>query len=817
MLQSYIKIAIRNLLRSKLFSFINLSGLAIGMTCCMLLLLYIRSETTFDRHQAFARNLYLVNSQAVLSSGAKEEFPMLSAPYAAAIKTEFPEILQVSRLWGNMIEDKAMLQVREAGKPVRSFYETRGYQADSTFFDLFTYQFTEGNARSALRDPHSIVLSEELASQLFGKIPALNKTIAISGITGGGELFNVTGVYRDESRRSHIDARFFVPLSAGWVGGFLRNQPQNFSHNNMFYTYLRLRADADPKQLEKKLPAFIKKYAGKDLKADGFDKNLFLIPVPEIHLYSKLQNIVTPTNSRTYLYILASIAVFTLLIACINFMNLSTARSAKRAAEVGIRKVMGAGKGALIRQFLGESMVLALLSLVLAVGLLTVLLPSFNLLTGKGFIASDLMEPRIIVAFIILALVTGLIAGSYPAFYLSVFNPVQVLKGKFVNSISAVTLRRGLIVFQFVISIGLVLATIVIQRQMQFLRDQPLGFTKSQQIVIPIRSEEAHKAYTTLRTEILRGNEVLGATGTQYYPGIPNATDYSLYRPDQTVNDLQSVRMNAVAPDFLQLMGFQLIKGRLFSENNKSDTNGRMVVNETTLHKFSIPLEKAIGQKLYFNFQGQTQTLEIVGVVKDFHFEDLHQAIQPYAFLLNNNTDFNYLIVHVKTERVQNTIAFLENKWKTVRPDEPFEYSFLDEDFQRNYHAEVRTSHIVSWFTSISIFLSCLGLFGLAAFAAQQRTKEIGIRKVLGATVGDITTLLSKDFIRPVLLALVIASPLSWHFMHKWLEGFAYKTNIPWWIFVLAGVIALAIALITVSVQAVKAALANPATSLKSE
>ncbi|WP_234736847.1 ABC transporter permease [Tellurirhabdus bombi] len=817
MLTNYLKIAVRNLLRSKSFSAINMLGLSVGMTCCLLLLLYIRSELSFDKHHRQAESLYLVDSRAVSKDAKQEEFPMLSAPYAAALQTEFPEIEKTTRLWSNLIEDKALFQVREAGKPVQSFYETRGYQVDSTFFDLFTYEFLEGNPQTALREPNALVLSEEVAHKLFAGAPALNRIITIGGVTGSGENFKVSGVYRDESARSHIDARYFLTLKAGWIGSFLREQKQNFSSNNMFCTYLRLRPGTDINQLAKKLPAFMDKYAGKDLKQAGFNKELNFVPVADLHLHSSLRSVVTPTNSITYLYILGSIAIFTLLIACINFMNLSTARSAKRAAEVGIRKVMGAERSSLIGQFLGESMVLSLLALGVALVLMILLLPVFNQLTSKELAASELLDPQIILAFLGLALLTGLLAGSYPAFFLSMFNPAHVLKGKFSNSISAVALRRGLVVFQFVISVGLVLATFVIQEQMRFLRDKSLGFTKDQQIVVPFRSNEGRNGYTAFRNEILQNNQIIAASGTQYYPGIINPSDFSLYRPDQTVNDIKSVKTNWVDFDYLQTMGFQLAAGRLFSRQFPGDTNNRMIVNEALLRKFQIPLQKAIGQQLNFDWEGKTHQYEIAGVLKDFHFESLHQAIQPYAFMLNSRPNFNYIIVHVNTKDMANVLSFMEQKWKTLRSDEPFEYTFLNEDFQKNYQAETRTSRIVQTFTIISILISCLGLFGLAAFAAQQRTKEIGVRKVLGASIANIVLLLSKDFLKLVLIAIVIASPLAWYAMNNWLQAFAYRTEIPWWIFVLTASLAVLIAFVTVSFQSIKAAMMNPVKSLKTE
>lgn len=819
MFRNYLKIAWRNSARSKSFTAINLVGLSTGMACCLLLLLYIRSERAFDRHHRRAEDVYLVNTQGLSRSGEQgQEWPMLSAPYAAALQAEFPEVEQVTRLlWPDASDADVFLQVQQPGPPTPAFYETKGYQADSSFFSVFTYQFTEGNARTALTAPNSIVLSEPLARKLFGAASALHKLIKVGGSTGKGETFRVTGVYHDERARSHIDARFFVPLSAGGIGDMLREQKASYSSNNIFYTYLRLRPDADVTQLARKLPAFVDKYAGSDLKAAGFNKRLYPVPVTELHLYSGLQTVVTPTNSPTYLYLLGSIALFTLLIACVNFMNLSTARAIKRAGEVGVRKVLGAGQRVLVYQFLGESLLLSLLSLIFAVGLVVVGLPLFNSLTGRQLSGANLLDPTGIGLFLGLAVLTGLLAGSYPAFYLSRFNPVQVLKGRFVNGWSAATLRKGLVVFQFVISVGLILATVVIEQQMRYLRDKPLGFAQQRQIVIPLRSTESQRLYTTYRNEILGSKQVVSAAGATYYPGIANPNSYSFYRPDQTVEAIQSVKINVVDPDFLQTMTFDRVAGRLFSRQFPGDTNNRMVVNEATLRQFAIPVEKAVGQTLNFDYQGQTSRFEIVGVVKDFHFEDLHQPIQPFAFLLNTRPAFNYLIVHVSTDNMQDVLDFLGRTWKTLRPDEPFTYSFVSDDFQRNYQAEVRLSRIVRYFTLITILISCLGLFGLATFTAEQRTKEIGVRKVLGASVGSITTLLSKDFLKLVLIAIVIASPLAWYAMNQWLADFAYKIEIEWWVFVLAGLLAVGIALLTVSFQSVKAALMNPVKSLRSE
>ena len=813
MLTNYLKIAWRNLLGSKLFSGLNVVGLSVGLACCMLLLLYIRSELSFDRHQAFGDDLYLVNSEVTSTAGGKELFPKLAAPYARALEEEYPEIVQSTRLWVNVIEDETLLTVEQAGQAANSFYETQGYQVDSTFFEVFSYDFLEGVARTSLDDPHSIVLSEAVARKLFGDAPAINQTLRVGGTAGFGENFKVTGVYRDESTRSHIDARFFIPLSVGWVAGFIRDQPPTYTGNNMYYTYVRLQPGANRDKFTRKLTGFMDKYVRKSLQEAGFDKRIFLTPVQDIHLNSQINTIVSATSSTKYLYILASIALFTLLIACINFMNLSTARSARRAAEVGMRKVLGAGKRGLIGQFLGESMVLTFFSLLAALMLAVLFLPTFNQLTDKSFELNDLLNPLTVGFFVALSVVTGLLAGSYPAFYLSVFNPLDVLKGRFVNSASATNLRKGLVVFQFVISIGLVVATFVIYQQMSFLRDQPLGFAQDQQLVIPLHGNDYH----ALQNELLRDSKISDVAGADYYPGIVNQTNFSLYRPDQSVNELRQVNTNRVSPDFMRTMGFDLAAGRMFSREFPGDTANRIIVNEATIRKFGIPLKDAIGQRLNFDWQGSTIPYEIVGVLKDFHYEDLHKPIEPYAFVLNLSPNFNYLVAHIGTKDAGDALSDVEKVWKGLIPNEPFQYSFLNDDFQKNYQSDTRTSRIVNTFTIISILISCLGLFGLAAFAAQQRTKEIGVRKVLGASVASIVALLSKDFLKLVLIAIVIASPIAWYAMNAWLADFAYKIEISWWVFALAGGLAVGIALLTVSFQSVKAALMNPVESLRSE
>ncbi|HMW26513.1 MAG TPA: ABC transporter permease, partial [Ferruginibacter sp.] len=660
----------------------------------------------------------------------------------------------------------------------------------SSFFRVFTYDFLEGNPATALNEPRTVVLSEEIARKIFGNQPALNKLLHISSGTNGDYDFMVTGVFRPVSKPSHIDARFFLSFKGGEIEQLANRMATNFANNNMFFTYLQLKPGTDVAALQAKFPAFIDKYAGKDLKAQGFYKKQFLTKLTDIHLYSGMNQNVTPPGSVTYLYILTSIALFTLLIACINFMNLSTARSSKRSAEVGIRKVLGAEKSALVRQFLGESVFMSLIAFVFAFALVWFLLPAFNKLAGKELSLSFSQNTISIIAFLALSVITGIVAGIYPAFYLSSFRPVKVLKGRFSNSLAAVSLRKGLVVFQFVISVALIISSVVIASQMRYLRSADLGFDKDQQVVIPLRSATAKQMYPSLKNELAKLPGVTNVGASLFNPGVFNPSDNLLYKEGQTMNDAKRTRMNWVDAGYLQTLNIKPVAGRLFSEAFPADTSFRMVLNETAIRDIGFPsAQDAVGKKVYFDYQGQQYGFDIVGVVKDFHFEDLHLPITPYGYQLNSNLDnFNYMLVHTRGADMRALLSSIGAGWHRLNPNEPFEYNFLDEEFQKNYQAEDRLAGIVGYFTMIAILICCLGLFGLAAFSAEQRVKEIGVRKVLGASVSGIVGLLSKDFLKLVFVAIVIASPLAWYIMNKWLQDFAYRVDISWWVFALAGI-----------------------------
>ena len=818
MIKTYFKIAWNNLKKNRVFSFINIFGLSVGLASCMLITLYILNEISYDSYQQNGDRIYQVGT-TFIQQGKETKMPNTPAPLAQAMQMDFPEVEQTTRLMGLFAEDKTLLRYNGKNEEPRSFYETKGYLADSTFFRMFTYRFIEGNASTSLNEPRSVVLSEDIAKKLFGNQPALNKLIHISSSSNGDHDFLVTGVFRPYRKPSHIDGRFFLSMKGGDIETYIRENGTSFATNNMFFTYLQLKPGSNSKSLEAKFPAFIDKYAGADLKAMGFGKKQFVTQLKDIHLRSGMDSNVTPPGSMTYLYILASIALFTLLIACINFMNLSTARSSKRSAEVGIRKVLGAEKSSLVRQFLGESVFMSLIAFAFAFAITELLLPAFNSVSGKHLTLSFTENILIIAGFFILSVVTGLFAGTYPAFYLSSFKPIKVLKGRFSNSLAAVSLRKGLVVFQFIISVVLIIASVVISNQMNYLRSADLGFDKERQIVVPLRSGTAKKMYTSFKSELAKQPQILNVGASLYNPGIFNPSDNLFYKEGQNMNDAKRTRMNWVDAGYLKTLNMKPVAGRLFAEEFPGDTSNRMVLNETAIKEIGLGSpQEALNKKVYFDYQGTQYAFEIVGVIKDFHFEDMHLPITPYGYRVNNTNDqFNYMMVHARPGDMGPLLKTIEASWHKLNPNEPFEYSFLDEDFQKNYDAESRLASIVGYFTLIAILICCLGLFGLATFSAEQRIKEIGVRKVLGASVTGIVALLSKDFLKLVIIAIVIASPLAWYVMNTWLQDFAYRVNIGWWVFVLAGIMAAAIAFITISFQAIRAANSNPVKSLRTE
>jgi len=810
MIRNYLKIAWRNLQNNKVFSAINILGLAIGLAVCLLILLYVFDETSYDRHHHHSGQLYRINT-SFISKVDQSKIASSNSLVAAGLKKDFPEVEQSTRLLVPFDNGGTILLEQGEGPTRRSLFEKKAFYVDSTFFDIFNYKFVQGNLANALQQPNTAVLSAELAAKLFGKENPLGKFIRI-GLTGGTFTYTVTGVFQPIGH-SHIDGDIFLSMKNQDIGLIVDNL-RNWATYNTFMTYIRLREGTDPVAFEQKLTPFLRRHGRADIDAAGAQRLLSMQPVKDIHLYSKLPYDLAINSNVTYLYILCSIAVFILVIACVNFMNLSTARSQGRAKEVGIRKVIGAMRSSLVAQFLGESLLLSAIALILALLLVQLFLPLFNDFTHRQLRVFGSSRSLFWIGG--LTLLTGLLAGVYPAFYLSSFRPIRVLKGRLVNSLAAIFLRKGLVVFQFTISVFLMLASLITWQQLRYLNRQDLGFQKDQQIVIPLRTPQAVQHYEALKNAIAKNGKVVAVAGGGTYPGMEPYSDLRFYTAGHVASDGASIPFGHIDYDYLQTLGMKMVSGRSFSKEFPSDSAG-IIFNETSIRKLGLDPRTAVGTTVYFDYNHQHSEIKIVGIVRDFNFQSLREPIHPYGFVLDRGSQQSYIFARARSADYGGLLTSIEADWKKINPDTPFEFSFMDKDFERTYERDYTAARIIGCFTALTIFIACLGLFGLAAFTAEQRVKEIGIRKVLGSTVGGIATLLSKDFVRLVCLSIIIASPLAWWAMHSWLQDFAYRVTIAWWIFPIAGSVAILIALLTVSSQAIRAALANPINSLRSE
>jgi len=806
MLRNYLKIAWRNLIHNKVYGLINILGLAIGITTCTLITMYIMDEMSYDMHHANGERIYRIASEVKGEKGVA-----VAAPVAAGLKKDFPEVEQVTRLLRMPGVEKFLLKDEQTQK---KFYETNGYYVDSTFFRLFDYNFRFGDKTTALDQPNSIIISDQVAGKLFGTANPVDKQITVV-LPFGENKYTVKGVFESRQNKTHIPAHMFFSMNNNDVGQWVKRQ-SNWAVNSVFHTYVKLAKSADGDTFEGKLKGFLERNGGADFKAAGFTRTLFIQPLRDIYLRSNYGFEIAPNGNIKYLYVFGSVAFFILFIACINFMNLSTARSEKRAREVGMRKVVGAFRSALIGQFLGESLLLSTLALVISFVFIQLLVPVFNQITGKQLSLLDHSE--IFVWLLALTIVTGILSGLYPAFYLSSFTPIATLKGRITGRISAMVIRKGLVVFQFSISMVLILGAILIGKQMDFLSSQNLGFNKNQKMILPLQSIESANNYSLLKNELANDAQILSSTKASTYPGIENMLAMLFYAEGKSLKENVDISTAYIEDEYLKTLGITLLAGRGFSKEFTADSNA-VVLNEVAVRKLGYGVSDAIGRKIYYEMGNKKTTMNIIGVVKNYHFEGLQQEIKSLALTISPvfSSTSSYMILDVKSADYGQMISHVEKLWKKVNPNSPFEYSFLDSDFQKNYENEERTSQLIRYFAFIGIFIACLGLFGLATFTAEQRTKEIGIRKVLGASVMGITALLSGDFLKLVVISILFASPIAWLAMNKWLENFAFKTDISWQIFVGAGGLLILMSVVTIGFQTLKASLMNPVNSLRSE
>jgi putative ABC transport system permease protein len=772
MLKNYFKVALRNLWKNKGFSAINIFGLAIGIATCLLISLYVLDELSYDRYNRNANRIYRVNAD-IKFGGDEQRLAVCPDPMAFAFVKDYPEVENAVRFrsYGPSLVKKGNENIKEE----------RVIYADSTLFSVFTLPMIAGNPRTALNEPNTVVITEDIAKKYFKTTDVVGKTLQFDN----KDNFKITGVIRNIPEASHFKFDFFVALAG------VKEAHQNIWLSFNFNTYLLLKKDADVSTFKKKFEDVLAKYmfpqaeqlmhiSESDFKRSGNYVKLSLIPLTDIHLHSDRIAELGPNSDVQVVYIFSVIGIFILLVACVNFMNLSTARSANRAKEVGIRKVLGTQRKNLISQFLTEAILMSLIAFVLAVSLAILLLPFLNNLAAKKLTLSLTDHPLMLPFLIGFTIIVGLVAGSYPAFYLSAFRPVQVLKGTLAGGFKRSYLRSSLVVFQFFISIVLIIATIIIYNQLGYIRNRKLGFNKEQVLLVK-DAYALDKQAATFKQEVLKYPEVVSGSMSGYLP-VPSSRDNESLFPGGKIDNDKAVSTQfwAVDNDYIKTLGMQIVKGRDFNSEFLTDSNA-IILNETAVRQFGFndnPIGKKVTEITDIK-KNTTKDYTVIGVVKNFNFESLRQNIG--AVCLRMSPNLGTISFRLKTANIQNTISSIQNTWKKIAPNEPFTYSFLNEEFDNMYRSEERAGKIFISFAVLAILIACLGLFGLVTYAAEQRIKEIGIRKVLGASVSNIVGMLSKDFLKLVMIAALIAFPVAWWGMNKWLQDFAYRIDISWW------------------------------------
>jgi len=808
MLSSYIKIFLRNFRRSPVFILINIIGLAIGMASSILIFLFVQHELSYDRYHEKADNIYRLSRQWTNADGEISlHLGHLAPPFAPLLKSDFADrIEEAVRLLGT-----EPVLIYEG----KSFQESKFFFADPEIFNVFSWKLLEGDPSTALDSPDGLIISETMAKKYFGNDEAMGKAIEMK-VAGQSLNLQVTGVMEDTPDNSHFQANFFASMNPVIsFYGSLDQMMQNFG-NNSFATYILLADGTDPDVLEAELPAFIDRHMAAERDGAPASRNtqINLWPLTDVHLYSNLDSEVEPNSSIEYVYIYTAIAFFILLIACINFMNLATARSAKRAMEVGLRKVMGADKSLLIRQFMSESIFMVVFALLLALIITWVALPAFANFTGKELSLNLISNPEYLLLMALLAVVVGLIAGSYPSLFLSGFQPIKVLKGTYKTGSGHDKFRSILVVGQFAISIVLIVSVLVVMRQLDYMKNKDLGFEKDQLVILPAHSDIIGN-YETFRERWMQQPGVKDVALASRVPsgrlldsqGAQAEVKGELLPINIRISDIH------VSHSFMDVFGMDIIAGRNFDFNLASDSTESFILNEAAIRAIGWEsAEDAVDRPFHYGIRRGY----VVGVVKDFHFESLHQPISPMVFMIPSDR-FSQVAVKMHAENSEATMAYLQEEWTAIRPDEPFNSFFIEDRFLEQYTAEEKVGQLFGIFAGLAIIISVLGLFGLTAYATEQRVKEIGIRKVMGASSANIVTLLGKDFLKLVLIGFILAVPIGWYGMSGWLDNFAYSSGIQWWVFLVAGLVAFLVAALTVSTQSLRAAWINPVDAFKGD
>jgi len=800
MLRNYLKIAFRNLLKHKSFSFINIAGVAIGLACFLLLAIYVKDELSYDRYNANAERIYRMSRTFLSKDGtASLRLGHVAPPFGPLVKQDFPEVEQVVRL----LETGALVRYGD-----NVFNEENMFAAESNLFKVFDFKVLSGNPDKALENPFSIMFSRPMAEKYFGKENPVGKTVKLDNQLD----YTVTGVFEPLPPQAHFHPTFLVSFSTlndSRVYG-AESLRTNWG-NNAFSTFLLLPKNYDPQKLVKAFPAFQNRHV--DPKASTWSV-LDLMKLTDIHLYSHLDSEIEANGDIQYVYLFSAIAIFILIIACINYMNLATAKSATRAKEVGMRKVIGAVRSQLINQFLSESILLVIISVIIAVVLVILCLPALNNFTQKQLAFDALLDPVFLTILVSITLFTGIIAGSYPAFFMTSFQPISVLKGTIASALKNGKLRQTLVIVQFSIAVVLIISTAVVYNQMRYIKNYKLGYSKDQVVLLRM-ADDSVTNFEGIKQRLKTNSNITEVGRSSRIPSGRLLDSWEAYvmKGDSMAPADINIKSLSVDEDFIPAYQIDMAAGRNFSKEFSTDKTSGFVLNETAVRLlgWKNPAD-AVGNRFgYGNVRGQ-----IIGVTKDYHFESLHQKVAPIA-MFHQPGRLNWVSVHVSGGNLKEALSHMESVWKQQFPETPYTYEFLDQRFGKLYAREQTQQMLFGIFAGIAIFISCLGLLGLSMFMAELRTKEIGVRKVLGASVGSIVALLSQDFLKLVMIAILLASPIAWYAMHNWLQDFAYHTEINWWVFALAGFISIGIALITVSFQSIKAALMNPVKSLKSE
>ncbi len=789
MFQSYLKVAFRNLIKNKGYTLINITGIAVGFACCLLIGLYVQSELSFDKYHEHHPNLFRLANHVEGGSYANG-IAKVSDPWGPEAKKTIPEVEEMCRF---VFYGQALVKYEDELN-----YEGGGLYADPSVFKMFSWNLLEGDPETALSEPNSIVLTKRLADKYFQNENPIGKTLNFDNQIDR----KVTAVLEDVPLNSHFRFRYLAPLE-----DHTHPDRGKWSHWNQFYTYLQLEERADIKMVETKLDAMLAQHLEEDL-SDAWTP--FLQPITDIHLTSNLHREMAANSDINYIYIFSLIALFILIIACTNIVNLSTARATHRAKEVGVRKVTGASKGILIRQFIGESMLVCVFAAVLAIMLAELMLKPMNAILGSQLDLNLMENMELTAGLVIVTFLTSLISGGYPAFILSNFRPANVLKGN-LNFTGNSGLRRGLVIFQFAIATFLIIGTLVVNNQLHYIQNKNLGFNKDQIINVPMQAATTNQKAATIKDKLLKIPGVLKVSTSANRPG---GSDYGVPAKAVGVPDDQqpSMRCLVIDEDFLDTYEMEIAQGRGFSKEMSTDT-AAYLINETAAKQLG--WDNIEGKQIEMPAVGRAAG-SVVGVVKDFHFRSMHEKIAPLYFFVEP-TWFSQFSIKIDASKLNETLAVLEQKWQELEPGYPFAYRFFDQSYGSLHAAEQSTASIIKWFTFLAIFITCLGLFGLSTYTAESRTKEIGIRKVLGASVGNIIGMMSKEVLILVGMAIVVAAPLAFWASSNWLQSYAYTMDLSANTFIYAGILAILIALFTVSYHSIRSALTNPIESLRYE